>query len=259
MGLSSELDRYNRTVGAWLDQAKRATAAVQRLQKAVATGNLRDLEKLRQAARAATEAAQQRAEECGPFQFDAAAYMGPEGGYLEEMIEAAEKAGVRLYEREGVIFSYPLLVRVDPANAAIFLDKKRVYTVRPETVAELLKQAQSKEPKARPERFIESLFEAYEMVRARRKLDAYTDQPLTRIYDVLTLLPGADYTLPDFTRDLYFLDASDITETRKGFRMSLPASTVSRERGAKLLRFVTRDGYEKIYASIRFTPPAGGA
>ena len=118
----------------------------------------------------------------------------------------------------------------------------------------MLKQAQSKEPKARPERFIETLFDAYEYVRAMRKLDAYIDLPLTRIYDVLTLLPGNDYTLLDFTRDIYFLDTSGVTETKKGFRLSLPASTVSRERGTRILRFVTRDGFEKEYAAIRFTP-----
>jgi hypothetical protein len=258
MRLSAELEAYNKTVSAWLDQAKRATAAVQRLQKAVATGSLRDLERLRQAARSAGEGAQQRGEECEPFEFDAAGYLEREGGYLEELIQAAEKAGVRLYERDGVIFSYPVLVSLDPGGAAVRIDKKRVYSIRPETVAAMLKQAQSREPKARPQQFIETLFEAYELVRAKRKLDAYIDQPLTRIYDVLTLLPGSDYTLPDFTRDLYFLDVSDVNETRKGFRMSLPASTVSRERSAKILRFVTRDGFEKQYASIKFAPPSRG-
>jgi hypothetical protein len=254
LGLSRELDEYQKVVSGWLEQAKRQTAAIQRLQKAVATGNLRDLERLRQAARAAAEEAARRAGECGPFEFDAAAYLGPEGGFLTELIEAAEKAGVRLYERDGTIFSYPVLVRPDPANAAVRIDKKRVFTLRPETLAASLKQAQSRDPKARPERFIETLFDAYEYVRALRKIDAYIDQPLSRIYDVLTLLPGSDYSLLDFTRDLYFLDTSDVQETRKGFRMSLPASTSSRERSARPLRFVTRDGYEKNYVAIKFTP-----
>jgi hypothetical protein len=71
---------------------------------------------------------------------------------------------------------------------------------------------------------------------------------------VLTLLPGSDYSLLDFTRDLYFLDISDVEKTRKGFRMSLPASTSSRERSARVLKFVTRDGYEKNYVAIKFTP-----
>jgi hypothetical protein len=256
--LSRELDEYGKTVSAWLDQAKKQTGAVQRLQKAVANGNVRDLDRLRQAAQAAAEAAAHRAEECPPFVFDIDSYLARSGGYLDELIQAAEKAGVRLSEREGVIFSYPVLVKTEPASSAIRIDKKLVPTIRAETVAAMLKQAQSKEPKARPERFIETLFDAYELVRAQRKIDHYIDLPLTRIYDVLTLLPGLDYTLLDFTRDIYFLDVSDVNETRKGFRMSLPASTVSRERGARVLRFVTRDGYEKDYAAIRFTPPSGG-
>jgi hypothetical protein len=256
VGLSAELEEYNKVVSAWLDQAKKGSAAIQRLQKAVTTGNVRDLERLRQAARSAGEAAGQRGKDCGPFEFDAAAYLSPGGGFLDELIQAAEKAGVRLSERDGVVFSYPVLVRAEPASSAIRIDKKLVSTIRPETVAAILKQAQSKEPKARPDRFIETLFEAYELVRAQRKIDAYIDQPLTRIYDVLTLLPGSDYTLLDFTRDIYFLDVSGISETRKGFRMSLPASTVSRERSARILRFVTRDGYEKNYAAIKFTPPS---
>ena len=75
---------------------------------------------------------------------------------------------------------------------------------------------------------------------------------------MLTLLPGAekDYTVLDFTRDLYFLDLSGITITKKGFHMSLTNSTNSRERGAKNLTFVTRDGFEKDFAAIKFTPGA---
>jgi hypothetical protein len=242
-------------VTTWLDQSKKETAAVQRLQKAVAAGNLRDLEKLRQAARNAADLTAQRAGDCEPLAFDAAAYLG-NGDFLRELQAAAENAGVRLYERDGIIFCYPVLLRSEPELSAVRIDKKLEPTLRPEALAALLKKIQGKEPKARSEQFIETLFQAYELVRAGRGAPAYIDLPLSRIYDVLTLLPGADkeYTLLDFTRDIYFLDTSGITETRRGFRMSLPASTVSRERSAKILRFVTRDGYEKEYAAIKFTP-----
>jgi hypothetical protein len=63
-----------------------------------------------------------------------------------------------------------------------------------------------------------------------------------------------EYTLLDFTRDIYFLDLSELKETKKGYRMNLTASTVSRERSAKILRFVTRDGYEKDFAAVKFAP-----
>lgn len=256
MSLSAELETYNKSVSAWLEQAKKATAAVQRLQKAVAKGNVRELERLRQAAHGAALEARRRADECAPFAFDAEAYLSREGGFIEELIAAAEKAGVRLSEREGVIFSYPVIVRPEPASAAVRIDKKLVSSIRPETLAAMLKQLQSKEPKARPRQFVETLFEAYEYARMKRKIDAYIDQPLIRIYDVLTLLPGADYSLLDFTRDLYFLDISEVEETRAGYRLSLSHSTGSRERGGRQLRFVDRDGFEKVYQSIRFTPPA---
>jgi hypothetical protein len=190
LSLSAELDAYSKFVNAWLDQAKRETAAVQRLQKAVATGNLRDIDKLRQAAQTATETAGQRAAECPSFEFDATAYLTQNGAFLRELIEAAEKAGVRLSERDGVIFSFPLLLRPEPNSTAVRIDKKLVPTLRPETLAAILKQAQGKEPKSRPQQFIETLYEAYELVRAQRRIDAYIDQPLIRLYEVLTILPG---------------------------------------------------------------------
>jgi len=183
-------------------------------------------------------------------------YLAKDGEFIPELREAAAKAGVRLSVREGVIFSYPVVVQLEPSLSAVRIDRKLVGTIRPETLAAQLKQLQSKDPKARPQQFIEVLFEAYEIVLAMRGIEDYIDQPLTRVYDVLTLLPGTDYTLLDFTRDVYFLDASEVKETRRGYHLSLPASTVSRERGARILHFVARDGYDRDYASIRFTPPA---
>ncbi|MHB9130081.1 MAG: hypothetical protein ACYDBB_03200 [Armatimonadota bacterium] len=258
MSLSEILDAYNKDVSAWLDQAKKAVASTQKLQKAVVNGNVRDIEKLRQAASTALEAAAQRAGACQPFTFDAAAYLTPEGEFIPELSAAAERAGVRLTVRDGVIFCYPVLIHLEPDLAAVRIEKRLEPQIRPEVLAVQLKKAQSRDPKTKPERFIETLFEAYELVRAQRRIDAYIDLPLVKIYHVLTLLPGMekDYTLLDFTRDIYFLDLSGVVETKKGYRMSLPASTVSRERSTKLLKFVTRDGHEKEFAAIKFSPGA---
>jgi len=257
LGLTETLDEYDKTVAAWLELSKKQTAAVQKLQKAIETGNLRDMEKLRQAALNATQKASMQADDCPALEFDASAYLSPNGEFLAELKRAAEKASVRLSERDGIIFSYPVLVRPEPNTPGVRIDKRLDLNIRPETLVAMLKKLQGKDPKARPLQFIEVLYEGYELVRAKRKIDAYIDLPLSQIYDVLTLLPGTrgDYTLLDFTRDVYFLSSSDVQTTRNGFRMSLPASTVSRERNAKILPFVTRDGYEEQFASIRFTPP----
>ncbi len=256
MSLSNLLDSYGKDVSAWLEQAKKAVSSVQKLQKAVANGNVRDVEKLRLAAQAAGDAAARRGEACPALEFDVAQYLTPEGEFITELTAAAERAGVRLSVRDGVIFCYPVLIHLEPELGAVRIDKQLVVNIRPEVLAAQLKKAQARDPKTRPDRFIETLFEAYELVRAKRGIDAYIDLPLTQIYTVLTLLPGLDkeYTLLDFTRDIYFLDLSGVTETKKGYQMSLPASTVSRERSAKILKFVTRDGYEKEFAAIKFSP-----
>lgn len=255
MSLSETLNEYEKSVTAWLEQSKRQTAALQKLQKAVANGNLRDVEKLRAAARTSAQTTAQRATECAPLDVDAAEYLS-DGAFLEELEAAAARQGVRLWERDGVIFCYPVLVRPEPGSSAVRIDKKLEANIHPDVLASRLKKLQEQEPKARPDRFIESLFAAYELVRAQRKSEDYIDLPLTAIYDVLTLLPGADkeYTLLDFTRDVYFLDTSDVDKTKKGYRMSLTASTVSRERSAKIIKFVTRHGHEKQYAALKFTP-----
>ena len=255
MTLSETLDEHKKTITAWLTQAKKETQAVQKLAKAVEMGNLRDLEKLRQAALSAGEAAGQQAASCPPLEFDTAQYLSPSGGYLAELTEAARQEGVTLYERDGVLFCYPVLVRLEPEVRAVRIDKKLEFNLHPKALALRLKKEQGNEPKTKPEQFLETLFQAYRIVRDSEYDKAAVAVPLKRIYDVLTLRPGSarDYTLLDFTREIYFLDRSGVTQTRKGARLTLTASTASRERQGSLLKFVTRDGHEKLYAGIKFT------
>ena len=256
VSLSNILENYALEVAGWLDAEKKGLAALQKLQKAIANGNVRDAEKLRIVAQSAAELAAQRAAACPPLVFDAAEYLSAEGAFIPELQAAAERAGVKLYVREGLIFSYPVLLYAEPELAAVRIDKRLEVNMHPDVLAAQLKKLQSREPKSRPERFIEALFDAYELVRAKRGIDAYIDLPLTQLYEVLTLLPGSnkEYTLLDFTRDLYFLDASDIKQTKKGVRMYLTASTVGKERSGKILKFVKRDGSQQDYAAIKFVP-----
>lgn len=256
MKLDEALQDYEAPIAAWLESVKREAAAIAKLQKAVAVGSLRDIERLRQSAQGLARTSMERAQSCEPLDFDTRSYLSG-GDFSQELQEAAAKAGAKVRERDGVIFCYPVLVRPEPELSAVRIDKALEASVRPSVLAARLAKLQSREPKARPEKFLETLLSAYELVRAQRGLQDYIDLPLTSIYEVLTLLPGSnsDYTLLDFTRDVYMLDASGIQESKKGFRFSLPASTVSRERSVKMLFFVTRDGYEKQYAAIKFSPP----
>ena len=258
MKLEAALAEYETAVKAWHDAAKKQAAAVAKLEKAVAQGNLRDVEKLRAAAQNAAQNVAEKADDVAPLDFDAAHYLSPDGGFFAELERAAQAAGVRLAERDGVIFCYPVLLRAEAEIGAVRIDKKLEFNLRPGVLAALLKKAQAQEPKSKSAQFIETLFEAYDLLRAGAHAEGYIDRPLGDIYKVLTLLPGAakDYTLLDFTRDVYFLDTSGIGETKKGYRLSLPSSTASREGvKGKRLHFVTRDGQEKEYSTIKFTPP----
>lgn len=254
MDLNGTLTEYERSVSFWSETVRKQLAAVAKLQKAVREGNLRDLERLHTAAQNATGNAADAAAHCPSPEFNATHYLSPDGGFVAELKNAAEKSSVSLFERDGVIFSYPVLVRPEPEIGAVRVDKKLIFTLRPSVLINLLKRLQASDTKARPERFIETLFSAYELLRG----DSYVDVPLTNVYAVLTLLPGSDkeYTLLDFTRDLYFLDISGVVETRKGFALSFPASTTTREKRVKPLPFVDRQGREKLYATIKFMPPS---
>jgi hypothetical protein len=253
--LTETLDEYQKNITAWLLSSKRETQAIQKFAKAVELGNLRDIEKLRLAARSAGEAAGRQAVSCLPFEFNAAEYLSSPEGYLLELKKTAEQAGVTLYERDGVLFCYPVLVRLEPEAGAVRIDKKLEFNIHPKMLAARLKKEQGNEPKTKSEQFMEALFNAYRVVRDSDYQGAAVSVPLKRIYEILTLRPGSskEYSLLDFTREIYFLDRSGITETKKGFRLSLTASTASREKQGDLLKFVTRDGHEKLYAGIKFT------
>ncbi len=255
--LTKALDEDGRRIAAWQAQAERQTQAIKKLAKAAELGNVRDLEKLRLAAQAAAEACAAQAAACRPLDFDSAAYLGRHGGYLDELRAQAAQDGVALYERDGVLFCYPVLVRLEPETLAVRVDKKLDFAIHPKVLAARLKKEQAKEPKTRPEQFLESLFLAYKLVRDGEYQSAPVAVPLKRVYDTLTLRPGSEkeYSVLDFTREVYLLDRSGVTQTRKGMRMTLTASTASRERQGDLLKFVTRDGHEKLYAGIKFTAP----
>ena len=49
---------------------------------------------------------------------------------------------------------------------------------------------------------------------------------LVDIHEILTLLPGTDYPLEEFARDLHFDRRPDL-RTRDGCRFEFPASTLS--------------------------------
>ena len=186
------------------------------------------------------------------------AYLG--GGYAGELRAAAEEAGVALHERDGYLVAYPSLVRIQPGDRAVRVDRKNHRTLRPSFLARFLLKNQQKRSGFKPERLLEQLYVVYdELVRSSpTDLGGAAVVPLARIYKLMTSLPGAsrDYDRADFARDIYTLDAEGPRRTRRGRAVSFPTSTGTRRRSGDIFSFVAPNGENHEYYGIKFSDPA---
>jgi hypothetical protein len=235
------------------------TKAIRRLRTSAQVGNLRDLRAalatVEQAAERARDAAKRATES---WQLDEDAYFA-DGRFTQEMLAAAQVAGLQLFERDERLYCYPVLVRVAPAERSVFVDKARERRIRPSVLVEHLREVQRKPARFRPEAFLESLYGAYGYLVAAQhgpnQLDGGHTVPLVNVYEIMTLQPGAsrDYSRQEFARDIYLLDRGGVTTTRRGQRVSFPASTGARS-NSSALRVVNESGQEKVYYGIAFNP-----
>jgi hypothetical protein len=233
--------------------AKRLQATVAAAQKAAAGGDLRALRRSIEAAEDLVGDVAERVNQMSegwPFSEEDEVALFTSGAYTRELLDAADRIGLRLYEQEGVLASYPSLVRLVPPQAQVTIDRKRHPQVRPSRLAEHLRALQAKDPRLKEDRFMETLFSAYELVTAGRGGTAR----LVDLHRALTLLPSAkaDYGPQEFARDVYILDASGLQETRKGKRMRLQAGATGARDRRNLLVVVTREGVEKTYYGVEF-------
>ncbi len=180
--------------------------------------------------------------------------------YTDELQNAAAGVGLTIYERDGNLISYPSIVRVLPRENAVTVDKKKVSTVRPSHLADLLLKNQTRSSGFSSTRFLESLYYIYSDIVSGEPSDrlvrgAGRVVPLARIYGLISALPGSarEYDRSDFARDLYNLDAKGPRRTRKGASVSFPSSTGARRRTRDLFTFVSPQGQSVEYYGIKFS------
>jgi hypothetical protein len=143
-----------------------------------------------------------------------------------------------------------------PGERSILIDKVRERRLRPSVLVKHLKDLQSKPSRFKPEAFLESLVSAYEIIvapRGKELMNTGIVIKLRDIYDLLTLLPGQskEYSTQEFARDIYLLDQSRVTRTKKGLIAAFPASTGTRS-NTGTITVITQDGYVKKYYGISF-------
>jgi hypothetical protein len=254
--LEDALARTEGDVEAALKAASAVTKSLKRFRTAAHVGNLRDLGPAIEAAeKALAEAGRRLAEAKAGWDFDEEAYFS-DGNYPRELLETARQMDVRIFELDDRLYCYPSLIRVLGGDRSVMIDKTRERRLRPSLLVEHLRDLQQRQPRFRPDAFLESLFDAYTHLVEKRGKDQVGDSVVERLVDVyglFTLMPGQarEYSKQEFARDIYLLDRSGVTRTRRGYVVSFPASTGARS-ASSTLRIVTEGGQEKVYYGIAF-------
>ena len=257
-GLETALAKTEADAETALRAAASAARAVKKLRATVQAGNLREIQPSMAAAEQAVEALRgQLATAREGWDFDAESYLAS-GGFSRELVEAARIQGLRIFDEDDRLYCYPLLLRVLPAERAVLVDKARERRLRPSALVAQLKELQARPQRFKPQAFLETLFDAYTVLVGEQGKQALSGERIERlldIYNLLTLLPGSgrDYTRQEFARDVYLLDQSGETTTRKGYAMRFHASSGTRSTGSTL-RVITEHGQDKVYYGISFVP-----
>lgn len=250
--LEEALDSVERDAESLIKALGAVLKAAKKAKSAAAAGQVRDLE---QAMDAAASLAEQASAAAGDLRrgwsFDVGEWF-ESGEYAKELLASAAEAGVKAFESDERILSYPVVVQVSAADATVVVDKVKDRRIRPSVVVKHLGALQQRPPKFKPQAFIDSLAAGYDLVVAAKGLRPGTAAKLVDVHRVLTLLPGAarDYTRQELARDMYLLDQSGVVDCKDGRRMALPASAMTR--GSGVLTTVTRAGQTKVYVGVSF-------
>lgn len=256
-GFEEALSRTEADVDAALKAAASAVGALKKFRLAVATGNMRDVNRTMESAGQAIAALERQFNKAREgWTFDAASYTAGRK-FTEDILKAAADAGVDIFEQDDRLYCYPAIVSILPNEMSVKIDKQKERRLRPSFLAAHLKALQNRPVRFKSEAFLEGLYAAWEKLVAGRGAAANGKGqviPLVEIYSLLTIMPGMsrEYSQQEFARDIYLLDQSGIARTKKGFVVSLPASTGTKSM-RNIIRVITRNGSEKKYYGIAFT------
>jgi hypothetical protein len=253
----SDFEQHLFALDAKLDEVQKAgkavVAAIGRTRAAVKDGRVADIGR-------GLGAVTQRIDEANAaagglangWTFDASAYLA-DGRFFDDLEKAAAEKGLALFENDGRIYCFPLLLRVDPKERAVKIGRRLERRVRPSALAALLANAQKRPQRFREAQFLELLYRAWRRLvgTAWQETGIGPVVGLADIHEILTLLPGTDYPIEEFARDLLLLDRTPEFRTRDGCRAEFPASTLSRGRMKRIVAYDERGG-ERAYLGIRF-------
>ena len=236
---------------------KDSLASLQKLYKAVCketeSGDLksliRDLNTMKESAGQLAAALENLEDTAAAF--DARAYF-ENGDFARQMLVACEEKGVDVRGEFPIYEMFPYKVRLDAENQDLYLDRKKVQCMRPQSFVDTVKAGQDKLNKAsfNASTFVNELSDAYDLALLKMgKKDGY-DMYLKNLYKYLAPMSRfrKDYDQQSFAFDLARLYMSDTEETKSGKRYQFGPSRDQ----SKAIRILDKEGNDKYLATIRF-------
>lgn len=183
--------------------------------------------------------------------FDAREYF-EDGEFVTQMLEACGELGVDVKGEFPVYEMFPYKVKIDAENQDLYLDRKKVQCMRPQSFAKQVKAGQDKLVKAsfNALTFANELADVYDLALLKMKKQPGADIYLVNLYKYLAPMGRfrRDYDQQSYAFDLARLYAAGIEEVKDGRRIQFGPSRV----GNKAIRILDSEGREEYLATIRF-------
>lgn len=183
--------------------------------------------------------------------FDTRTYF-ESGEFAEQMLGVCQEKGVDVRGEFPVYEMFPYRVKLDTENQDIYIDRKKLQCVRPQSLVETVRKGQERLNRAsfNALTFASELSDAYDMAVLKLKKQPGNDIYLTSLYKFLAPMSRfrRDYDQQSFAFDLARLYASDTEKTRDGKRFQFGPS----RNNGKAIRILDCEGKEQFLATIRF-------
>lgn len=184
-------------------------------------------------------------------EFDAREYF-EQGEFAEQMLAACKEKGIDVQGEFPVYEMFPYRVKLDAENQDIYLDRKKIQCMRPQSFVDLVKKGQDKLNRApfNAGSFVNELADAYDLAVMKLNKHSESDIYLTSLYKFLAPMSRfrKDYDQQSFAFDLARLYSSDVEETKNGRKFQFGPS----RNNARAIRILDQEGKEQFLATIRF-------
>lgn len=183
--------------------------------------------------------------------FDTQTYF-ENGEFAEQMLAVCEEKGVDVRGEFPVYEMFPYRVKLDAETQDVYLDRKKLQCMRPQSLVDIIQTSQEKLNKVpfNPLVFANELSDAYDLAVLKQKRQPGTDIYLTSLYKFLAPMSRfrKDYSQKSFAFDLARLYISKEEKTKSGRKFQFGPT---REQN-KSIRILDQNGKEQFLATIRF-------